>query len=133
MDRPTAQIALLAVRLAILAGLAWAAVRLARPGDALGLTAAFSLACLAMLVVSPVARAHYFTLAAPAAMFFPWWLACRGRTRAAAIMAAAPVLLVNLHYLWLPLAGRIGLLGLGLSAWLVAAIALVRTPNAGSA
>ena len=125
MDRPAAQLAMLVVRLAILAGLLWACVRLGQAGDGLSLTAAFSLACVAMLVVSPVARAHYFMLAAPAAMFFPWWLACRRWSRAAVVMAVTPAVLVNLHYAVMPLAGRIGLLGLGLAAWLVAAVALV--------
>ena len=69
--------------------------------------------------------AHYFMLAAPAAMFFPWWLACRRWSRAAVVMAATPAVLVNLHYAVMPLAGRIGLLGLGLAAWLVAAVLLV--------
>ena len=125
MDRPAAQIAILFVRLAILAGLVWAGVRLGQAGDGLSLTAAFSLACVAMLAVSPVARVHYFMLAAPAAMFFPWWLACRGWRRAAVAMAVTPALLVNLHYANTPLAGRIGLLGLGMTVWLVAAMALV--------
>ncbi len=126
MDSPIAETMLIAARLAILAALALIGIRLGRLGDRLSLATAFALGNIAMLVISPVARAHYFMLVAPATIFLPWWLACRGRRRAAVVMAVTPILLIDLHYFAMPITGRIGLLGLGLTAWLLAAFVLVQ-------
>ena len=106
-------------------------------GSRLNLALGFGLACVAMLVVSPVARGHYFMLLAPATFFMPLWLLLRGRPRSAKAMGVVlPVLSIS-HYVLLPFAGRIGLLGLGTAAWLIAAMVIVvftsPTPSADSA
>ena len=54
---------------------------------ALSQAAGFGLACGALLVVSPVARNHYFVLLGPAVLFVPLWLDRMGRHRAAAVLA----------------------------------------------
>ena len=87
--------------------------------------AGFGLACGALLVVSPVARNHYFVLLGPAVLFVPLWLDRMGRHRAAAVLAIVPCVLVLLQYVLLPYVGRIGLLGLGNTAWLMAAMVLM--------
>jgi hypothetical protein len=125
MDSPAADAPIMAARVVIVAILLVVGVRLGQLGDGLSLATAFSLGCIAMLVVSPVARGHYFMLAAPGAIFFPWWFARRQSSRTAAIMAAAPLLLIGLHYCMLPYAGRVGLLGLGLAVWLMIACVLI--------
>ena len=77
------------------------------------------------MVVSPIARGHYFLLLAPGVLLVPLWLDRRGRGRAGIVMAAIPPVLSVLHYVLLPYAGRVGLLGLGTAAWLMAALVLM--------
>jgi len=90
-------------------------------GSALAHGAAFALALLFVLLVAPYAALHHFILAAPAALLVPLWLLAEGRRHAAWAMAATCALLP-----WANQTGgsRLGLLGLGLSAWLVVACAL---------
>ena len=71
--------------------------------------AVFGLGCLASLVFSPVSWGHAYVLFLPAVLFAP--------SRRLAVAAAA---LPLLHYSLLPLSGRLGLLGLGATAWLFA-------------
>ncbi|MGA2798212.1 MAG: glycosyltransferase family 87 protein [Thermoguttaceae bacterium] len=125
MDSPTAESVLLGLRLAVLAALCIVGIRLGLQRDALSLATAFSLGCIAMLVVSPIARAHYFLLFAPAILYLPLWLDRQNHARAAKIMAVVPIILVDLHYIFLSYAGRVGLLGLGTTAWLLTAFVLV--------
>ena len=125
MDSLAAEIILLGFRFAILAALCFVGIRLGQRGDALSIATAFSLACVAMLIVSPVARAHYFMLLVPAILYLPLWLDREDRVLAAKIMAIVPMVLVDLHYVFLPLAGRVGLLGLGTTAWLLTAFAYI--------
>jgi len=124
MDSPLAERSLLAARLALLLALLVAGIRLGS-GNKLDAAVGFGLACVAMLVVSPVARGHYFMLLAPAVLFLPLWLDRCGQRRAALVMAAVPAALSILHYVLLSQAGRIGLLGLGTAGWLMAALVLV--------
>jgi hypothetical protein len=107
-------------------------VRLARqPGNKLNMATGFALSCVTMLAVSPVARAHYFLLLAPAILLVPLWLDLHGRPRAGVVMAAIPPVLSILHYALLPYAGRVGQLGFGTAAWLMAAMVLIaRTDSA---
>jgi len=101
-------------------------------GNRLNVAVGFVLACVTMLVVSPVGRGHYFNLVAPAVLMVPLWLATHGRPRAAVWMAAIPPVVCLLHYILLPYAGRVGLLGLGITAWLLAAMMLmVRADRSG--
>lgn len=69
------------------------------------------------------ARRHW--IIGPAALLVPLWLECKASSRAAVAMALVPAVLSVLHYVMLPMAGRIGLLGLGTAAWLIAAMVLV--------
>ncbi len=116
---------LLLSRCTMLLALLFLGARLASGGGRLDLAAGFSLACVAMLVAAPIARGHYFMFLAPAALLVPLWLECRASSRAAVAMAVVPAVLSVLHYVMLPVAGRVGLLGLGTTAWLIAAMVLV--------
>jgi len=119
--------------LAITAG--W---RLAGGGAALGLAAAFGVGSALSLVISPVSWGHHYPVLLPAALFVPWWLACRGRVAAARWMSAALPFIVIVHYLLIDTAwveqpiGRafvwaVGLLGVGTAVWCAVASALVLT------
>ncbi len=125
MDSPVAEIILLGLRVAILAALGFVGIRLGLRGDGLSLATAFGLACVTMLVVSPVSRVHYFMLCAPAILYLPLWLDRENHGRAAKILAVIPILLIDLHYVFLSYAGRVGLLGLGTTVWLISAFFLV--------
>ncbi len=129
MDRPAVTRVVLAFRLAALALLAGAAWRLARRATFCSQGVAFGLACVATLVVSPVARGHYFVLFLPGMIFVPLWLQDRGRPRAAFAAALAPAVLSVAHYVALHQAGRIGLLGLGTTAWLFAICVVALGPT----
>jgi hypothetical protein len=133
MDSPSVDPCLLFVRITLLLALLLVGVRLGISNDtALGQAAGFGLACAALLVVSPVARNHYFSLMAPAVLLVPLWLDRLGRTRAATVLAIVPGVLIVLQYVLLPYVGRIGLLGLGIAGWLMAAMVLA-TPTDRSA
>jgi hypothetical protein len=125
MDRPGAQVLLEVLRGCVLLALLLTAVRLGCRGDPLSLAVGFALGCAAMLVASPIARGHYFMLLAPGVLLLPLWLDRRGMAREAAMMATAPAILLFLHYILLYQVGRIGLLGLGTTGWLIAAMILV--------
>ncbi len=126
MDSPSVDTCLLFVRITLLLALLLVGLRLGGHGDVLLCQAAgFGLACAALLVVSPVARNHYFLLLAPAVLFVPLWLDGRGASRAASILAVVPGVLIVVQYVLLPYVGRIGLLGLGTTGWLMAAMVLM--------
>lgn len=101
MDAPKAKAALFWARQALLL-LCVAAVLRARR-----LAPAFGLACVATLLYSPISWGHHYTMLLPGALF------CARSDRHA---VALPIL-VLLHYASPPLFGRIGLLGLGTTAW----------------
>ena len=97
MDSPCVNTCLLFVRVTLLLALLLAGVRLGGHSDVLLCQAAgFGLACAALLVVSPVARNHYFLLLTPAVLFVPLWLDGRGGSRAAGILAVVPGVLIVL-------------------------------------
>ncbi|HEX4144253.1 MAG TPA: glycosyltransferase family 87 protein [Pirellulales bacterium] len=121
MDSPVANGLLLAARLAVLGLAVLAAVWAGRRRDPLATASLFALGLVASLVVSPVARTHYFLLVAPAVLFVPWQLERAGRRRLAWWMAWTPTVLVVPHYFWPLAAGRVGWLGIGITVWLVAA------------
>jgi len=101
-------------------------VRLVRgDGNRFNLAVGFSLSLVAMLVVSPVARGHYFLLFAPAILLVPIWFERLGHSYSAFILATIPWVSSVLHYILLPYAGRIGFLGLGTAGWLMAALVLM--------
>ena len=107
--------------LLLLLGLAVAPGR----GDKLGQAVGFAMACVGMLLVSPVAWTHYYMMVLPAALVVPLWLWRRGHLGVSRVMAIMPVVLVWSHYLAKRSAGSIGLLGLGTSAWFLAICAVV--------
>ena len=126
MDAASVNTTLLFVRLTLLAALMLVGLRLGFGGGTLiDQAAGFGLACAVMLVVSPVSRNHYFVLLAPAVLFIPLWLNHRGCRRAAMILALVPGLLIFLQYILLPYVGRVGLLGLGTTGWVMAAMVLM--------
>ena len=89
----------------------------------------FGLACAAMLVVSPVARNHYFVLLAPAVLFVPLGLTAQA-SLPARVLAVVPGVLIVVQHVLLPYVGRIGLLGLGTTGWLMAATLLIVSSGA---
>lgn len=121
MDAPVVEWTLLAAR--FLAGCVVVAVgaRMAWSQDRLGQAAAFGLACAATLVIFSIARAHYYVLLLPAVTFVCLWLVEQGRQRTAVTLAVVPCVLVIGHYVLLPIAGRVGWLGLGTTLWYAAA------------
>ena len=104
-----------------------AVVTLGYRGDQLSLGFALGLGAVATFVVSPVARAHYFVLYLPAVLYGGLWLRQRMSERRALQFAAIPMLLCLTHYLALPYAGRLGVLGIGTTIWFFAACAIVLT------
>jgi hypothetical protein len=125
MESPNADLALLIARIVAALLLVAAACRSASAGDELAQAATFGIACVATLILSPVARVHYFVMLWPAALFLPAWLLDQGRRRAAIGFAVAPAALVIVYYLSMKITGRAGLLGLGITAWYSAACVLL--------
>ncbi len=117
MDVPFAGEMIVLARVAGLALLLLFVIRSARFDQPLGRAVIFGLACVATLVVCPVARGCYFALFLPAVVFTSMWLVRQGRPRTALFLAVVPAVSVWLHYLALPGSGRIGVLGLGTAAW----------------
>jgi hypothetical protein len=94
-------------------------------GDALAQAATYGLACLATVLISPVAWSHYYVLWLPSLLFVPLWLVRRGHRRAARAVATVPMGLIWVHYLAKPWFGQFGLLGLGTLAWFLAVVPLL--------
>ena len=107
--------------LLVLLGLAIAPGRDDKVGQAVG----FAMACVGMLLISPVAWTHYYMMILPASLVVPLWLWKRGHLVSSRVMAITPVLLVWAHYLAKRSVGPIGLLGLGTAAWFVAICAMM--------
>jgi hypothetical protein len=129
MEHPLVAPTLWALRLGEAALLAWMCYRLGRRQDRLGDAAAFGMACAATLVVSAIARGHYFMLLMPAVIFVSTWLNTQRRPRLAIASAMVPVVLVLAHFALLEVAGRVGLLGIGTAVWF-AAVAVAVGRNA---
>jgi len=125
MDISLAGELIVIARVAGLAVLLLFVIRSARSDEPLGRAATFGLACVATLVVCPVARACYFALFLPAVVFTPLWLAQLGHPRIARLLAFLPAMFVPLYYVLLPLSGRIGLLGLASAAWFFVTCAIL--------
>ena len=70
-----------------------------RRDDPAGRGGRVGLACLGMMLVSPVAWTHYYMMGLVAYLAAPAWLARRGRPVAAKVIAIVPPLLVWAHYL----------------------------------
>jgi Glycosyltransferase family 87 len=130
MDDPSAGTLIVVGRILALASLLLFVVRARFKNELVGRGAVLGLACVATLVICPVARACYYVLFLPAIPFVAGRLLELGKPRYAAFFAWLPVALVWLHYLLLPTSGRIGLLGLGATAWFLATcVVLQRQPR----
>jgi hypothetical protein len=108
--------------LAILTGFCLASGRRARPLD---LALGYALACAATLLISPIAWGHYYMIELPALVAVPVWLDRKGHPLAARLFLAVPVVLAWPHYVWLSKVSWTGLLGLGTTAWYLAACGLI--------
>ncbi len=129
MDDSRAGLLIVAGRVLVLMILLWFLVSADLGNDLIGRGTVFGLACVATLVVCPVARGCYFLLFLPAIPFVGRRLVELSRLRSSALVAWVPVTLVWLHYCLLPNSGRIGLLGLGTTAWFLATcVVLNRRP-----
>lgn len=93
--------------------------------DLPGQTAVFGLACLGMLLISPVAWTHYYMMVLPAILGVPRWMESRGRPRTAVVLACIPAILVCSHYLLKRSLGEFGVLGLGIAVWYLTATTLM--------
>ncbi len=109
----------------ILLALLMALVALRHPhgGERMVQAAVFGLACAITLPLSPISWAHHYVFLLPGVVFVPLALAQAGKPVAARRLAIAAAALPVLHYALLMQAGRIGLLGLGMTAWTIAAAA----------
>ena len=125
MDSAAANHAVLLVRLICLGWLGLAVLKLGWRGDPLSIITVYALACAATLVVSPVSRGHYFVLLGPICLAVPALLRAEGWHRRANWISWTPAVLCMLHYVLLEQAGRVGLLGVGLTVWMVVATGMV--------
>jgi hypothetical protein len=125
MDDPSAGTLIVVARILALAILFLFVVRAGSKDDALGRGTIFSLACVATLVVCPVARACYYVLFLPAIPYVVGRLVLLGQPRRAAFFALLPVALVWSHYVILSATGRTGLLGLGATVWFLGSCVLL--------
>jgi hypothetical protein len=92
--------------------------------DLLSQAATYGMACVATVLVSPVAWTHYYVLWLPSMLFVPIWLVQRGYLSVARAVAIVPVGLIWAHYLAKPWLGHFGLLGLSTLAWFLAVVTL---------
>jgi hypothetical protein len=125
MDDPIAGTLIVLGRVLALATLLLFVVRASSQNDLAGRGTVFGLACVATLVVCPVARACYYVLFLPAIPFVCERLFRSNKPRLANVFAWLPVVLVWLQYLLIPLSGRLGLLGLGATVWFLASCVLL--------
>jgi hypothetical protein len=110
-----------------------------RSGGSLDLLAVFGLTCAVMLVVSPVARGHYFMLELPAVLFVFLWVWKRHGPSKALLCASIPAVLSVMHYGFIPFPQvfgflkvgtlLLGTLGIGTALWYgVMAYVLIKAP-----
>jgi hypothetical protein len=122
MDAPSVQSAILIIRVGLVLLLFPLAVRLTADDRVSNRALLFGLACVAVLIVSPVSRGHYYMFQLPALVFVPLWFYQQGHTRQARWLAVAPVVLSLLHYASVDVFGRMGLLGIGTTVWYLAVV-----------
>jgi len=87
---------------------------LKRSHDALDRLAAFGLACAVMLIVSPVARGHYFMLELAAVLFVSLWVWRNMGSQKALLCAAIPAILSLMHYIFITFPQMFGYIKLGI-------------------
>jgi hypothetical protein len=130
MDAPIVGTVLVVPRALLALLLIVVAVRWHWETEGVGQVAAFSLACAMSLPLSPISWGHHFVMFLPGMLFIPWALyeAHRCAARWLAILAAT---LILVHFSTLDfaggIAGRLGLLGIGIAIWCtVAGVYLLR-------
>ena len=130
MDAPIVSTILVVPRVMLALLLIAVAVRWHWETEGAGQVAAFSLACAMSLPLSPISWGHHFVILLPGMLFVLWALyeAHRSAARWLAIFAAT---LILVHFSTLDfaggIAGRLGLLGIGIAVWCtVAGIYLLR-------
>jgi hypothetical protein len=132
MESPVVDRVLWVVRIVEACLLGWVCFRVGRRQDPLGDAAAFGLACASTLVISAIARGHYYMLLMPAVMFAGAWLVVQARPRWALAAVLVPSSLVLAHFAFFEITGRVGLLGIGTAVWFTAlGISIVRLPAGG--
>ena len=114
-------IAVKVLRGAVVVSLLALCVTIGRRRDPENQVASFGLSCWATLLISPLAWGHYYMIELPALLSVPPWLARRGWPATARVIAVIPALLSWAHYVRLRDLGPMGLLGLGSTAWFLAA------------
>ena len=125
MNSPAVTQVVLVIR--VLLGLLLVPLAWRRSGSPLDRLAVFGLACVAMLVVSPVARGHYFMLELPAVLFVSLWVWKYKGASWAVLCASVPAALSVMHYIFItfpqmfgPLKTGtlfLGTLGIGTALW----------------
>jgi hypothetical protein len=110
---------LLVVRILALCLLVAVCINTGRSLDPLKQTVGVFVACLSQFMVCQIARGHYFAIWLPMILFATLWMIQENMPKAGVWLAWSPVALVLAHYAFLDEAGRIGLLGLGTTAWYV--------------
>ena len=105
------------------------AVRWHPGADPIGPAAVFGLACAMTLPLSPISWGHHFVILLPGVLFLPLALYVQGRSLAASALAISAAALLLMHYSALELAGgiagRLGVLGIGMTIWCTAASAFL--------
>jgi hypothetical protein len=138
MSSPAVTKTVLVIR--VLLGLLLIPLACRRSGSPLDLLAVFGLACTAMLVVSPVARGHYFMLELPAVLFVSLWVWKYKGASKAILCASIPATLSVMHYTFITFPQMfgplkvgtlfLGTLGIGTALWyLVMTCILILFPS----
>ena len=103
-------------------------VSLAATGTALTVAVALGLGAVGSVVFSPLSWGHHYAIIWPAAIFVPLLFLRAGRTRVAKVFAVSAAALTVGHYAFMSQLGPIGMLGVGMAVWFVAAtIVLAQT------
>ena len=130
MDAPIIRTILVVPHVMLALLLIVVAVRWHWETEGAGHVAAFGLACAMSLPLSPISWGHHFVILLPGMLFVPWALYGEHRT-AARWLAIFAATLILVHFSTLDIAGgiagRLGLLGIGIAIWCtVAGIYLLR-------
>jgi len=125
MDEPGVVYVLMAARGTAVMLLVAAGLLCVKRGDVLGQVATIGMACAAALVVSPISRGSYYAELVPGVLLMPLWCWANRMPGAARALCWAPALLVIVYYLALPIAGRVGLLGIGTATWYATGLSLL--------
>lgn len=100
------------------------AVRWHWESEGIGQVAVFGLACAMSLPLSPISWGHHFVILLPGMLFLPWSLYETHRSAAWWLAIVAAMLTLG-HYITLELAGaiagKLGVLGIGIAIWCIVA------------